>query len=147
MTGWLLDTNVISEWRKPRPEPRVIDFLSQQDRTALLTSVICIAEIRKGLEDASDRIVAHSILRWLDEILRPFFGDRLLQLSEDLTLEALRFADDCERRRQRISVADVWIAATACVHGLTVVTRNTKDLVRTGVPVLNPWTGERFNGT
>ena len=146
MTGWLIDTNVISEWRKRRPERRVVDFLSQQERIALHTCVIYLAEIRIGAAGASDQALARSIPQWLDETLRPYFGGRILSLSEDVTVKALRIADECDRKRQRISVADVWIAAAAHVHGLTVVTRNLKDFVRTGVPVFNPWTAERFNG-
>lgn len=146
MKGWLIDTNVVSEWRKPKPDRRITDFLAQQKRRTIWTSIVCIAEIRKGVEEAADQVVGTMIAQWLENILRPFFESRILGLSEDELLEALKIADQCERKRKRVTAADVWIAATARCNDLIVVTRNVRDFDPTGVPVLNPCTGERFNG-
>lgn len=146
MTGWLLDTNVISEWRKPKPDRNVVDFLAQQPRSKLFTSTVCFAEIRKGIEMAKDAKAKKFLAVWLEETLRPYFGEKILALSEDVVLAAITIVDEIGLRRKNASLVDVWIAATATHHDLTVVTRNTKDLVKTGVSVFNPWTGERHNG-
>jgi toxin FitB len=146
MTGWLLDTNVISEWRKPKPDRHVVDFLAQHPRAKLFTSTVCFAEIRKGIEMAINSEVRKSLTVWLEKTLRPYFGEKILDLSEDVVLMAITVVDEIDARRKNASLVDVWIAATAKHHGLTIVTRDTKDLVKTGVPILNPWTGERFNG-
>jgi toxin FitB len=146
VTGWLLDTNVMSEWRKPKPERRVVDFLVQQPRALLYTSIVCFAEIRKGIDATDDAALRHALADWLDGSLRPYFGDKSLDLSEDVVLAAIGLVDESARRRKNLSLVDVWIAATAKVHHLTVVTRNTKDMANASIPVLNPWTGERFNG-
>ena len=146
MTGWLLDTNVISEWRKPKPDRNVVDFLAQQPRSKLFTSAVCFAEIRKGIEMAKDLKAKKLLTVWLEETLRSYFGEKILALSEDVVLAAITLVDEIGLRRKDASLVDVWIAATATHHDLTVVTRNTKDLVKTGVSVFNPWTGERHNG-
>jgi toxin FitB len=146
MMGWLLDTNVISEWRKPKPDRHVVDFLAQQPRSKLFTSTVCFAEIRKGIEMAVNSEIRQSLTGWLEKTLRPYFGEKILDLSEDVVLTAITLVDEIDARRKNASLVDVWIAATAKHHGLTVVTRNAKDLIKTGVPIFNPWTGERFNG-
>jgi toxin FitB len=146
MMGWLLDTHVISEWRKPKPDRHVVGFLAQQPRSKLFTSTVCFAEIRKGIEMAIDSEIRQSLKGWLEKTLRPYFGEKILDLSEDVVLTAITLVDEIDARRKNASLVDVWIAATAKHHGLTIVTRDTKDLVKTGVPILNPWTGERFNG-
>jgi predicted nucleic acid-binding protein len=146
MTGWLLDTNVISEWRKPKPERRVVDFLIQQPRASIFTSVVCFAEIRKGIELAGETALRHKLVDWLDGSLRPYFGEKTLDVTEDVVLSAIKLVDEIAKKRKSLSLVDVWIAATARVHHLTIVTRNTNDLIKTGIPVFNPWTIERFNG-
>jgi predicted nucleic acid-binding protein len=146
VSGWLLDTNVISEWRKPRQNPNVAAFISEQPSISLYTSIVCLAEIRKGAEDAISAAESKIISRWLQQTLRPYFGERALGVDEEIVYRALRIVDAGNRKRQSLSIADAWIAATAQAHGLIIVSRNTKDFVRTAVPVLNPWTGERFNG-
>lgn len=146
MKGWLLDTNVISEWRKPRPDRRVIQFLEGQRRLLLFTSVVCIAEIRIGIANVTNRGTAEDLRTWLDQALLPYFNDRVLQLQEAIVFEALCMANRLEKVRTSIPLADLLIAATATCHSLQVVTRNTRDFARTGIRVFNPWTGERFNG-
>ncbi|MGE0241962.1 MAG: hypothetical protein AB7S59_24820 [Parvibaculaceae bacterium] len=64
-------------------------------------------------------------------------------MSEDILLAALQLVDKANRRREAMPQADAWIAASAMVHELVVVTRNTADFVRAGIPLFNPWTGER----
>jgi toxin FitB len=146
LTSWLVDTNVISEWQKPRPKKSVLDFLLGAPKNKIFTSVICIAEIRKGIETATTPDLEKRLLGWLEHDLRPFFGERILPATEDVVLEAIKLTDIVSKNRLSVNMADCWIAATAKVFKLQIVTRNSKDLEAYGIPTLNPWTGERFNG-
>jgi predicted nucleic acid-binding protein len=141
--AWLLDTNVISEWRKPRRAQKVIDFLSSERRMDLFVSAVTFAEIRFGADTVRDEGRREGILRWLDDELRPFFDQTTLPMSEDILLAALQLVDKANRHREPMPQADAWIAASAMVHKLVVVTRNTADFVTAGIPLFNPWTGER----
>ncbi len=146
MKSWLVDTNVISEWQKPRPQKTVLDFLLGAPKNRIFTSVICIAEIRKGIESATTSDLKNRLILWLNEDLRPFFAERVLPASEDVVLEAIKLADTVSQKRLPVNMADCWIAATAKVFELQIVTRNSKDIEPFGVSTFNPWTGERFNG-
>jgi predicted nucleic acid-binding protein len=79
---------------------------------------------------------------WLDAELRPWFGDRILEIDEDVILEWRRMVQRGRAAGHTFSQPDLFIAATASVAGLCVVTRNVADFVLAGVPVFNPWTGE-----
>jgi len=143
---WLIDTNVISEWQRPRPQKTVLDFLLGAPKHKIFTSVICVAEIRKGIEFARSTDLRQRLELWLDQDLRPFFSDRILPLSEDVALQAIKLADKVGQTRVSVNMADCWIAATARVFQMEVISRNSKDLEMFEVPTFNPWTGERFNG-
>jgi predicted nucleic acid-binding protein len=121
-------------------------FLKGQSRISLYTSTICFAEIRKGIEKIGDVQNRTALKMWLDNELRPYFGDRALELDEDAILAALTLVDDSEKRRKPLAMVDVWVAAVAKRHALVVVTRNDRDFIATGIPVFNPWTGESHNG-
>ncbi|MBV8429180.1 MAG: type II toxin-antitoxin system VapC family toxin [Hyphomicrobiales bacterium] len=143
MTGWLLDTNVLSELRRPKPEPRVVAFVAAQALDLLYVSVVTFAEIRFGVElvpDPSRRVELHN---WLAHKLRPMFDQRVLPVSEDIMFEWRVLVEDGRRVRHTYSQPDLIIAATALHHGLTVVTRDVSDYERARAPVLNPWTDRR----
>lgn len=134
--GYLLDTNVVSEVRKPRPDRRVIDFLTAASRAEAFLSVLTIGELRKGaaLKRRSDTPSAGRIDAWIDS-LEVEYADRTLPVDRDVaTVWGGLMAD-----RPR-SVVDTLLAATALVHGLALVTRNARDVAGTGVTVVNPWT-------
>jgi len=143
VTGWLLDTNVISELRRPRPEPRVVAFIAAQPLDRLFLSTVTLAEIRFGIElvaDASHRVELNG---WLDLTMRPMFGQRVLPIGEDVMLKWRLLVEDGRKKGHTYSQPDLIIAATAQHHGLTVVSRNTGDYARTGVPLFNPWNGRQ----
>ncbi len=140
MTGWLLDTNVLSELRRPRPEAKVLQFVSGQKLDLLYVSVVTFAEIRFGvelLEDANRRMELND---WLTNTLRPMFEDRVLAVTEDIMLKWRLLVAEGRKTGHTFAQPDLLIAATALHHGLTVVSRNTDDFERANVPVLNPWT-------
>ena len=87
MTGWLIDTNVISELRKPRPEERVVSFVSRQPLDSLFISTVTFAEIRFGIEKLNDPARRAQIAAWLENEMRPLFEGRILPLSEDILLK------------------------------------------------------------
>ena len=98
MKGWLLDTNVLSELRRPRPEPEVVAFVSEQPLDTLFISVATLAEIRFGIEKLDDGARRQQILSWLDREMRPLFDGRVLPLSEEVMLRWRLILEDGRRR-------------------------------------------------
>ncbi len=139
MTGWLLDTNVLSELRRPRPEAKVVQFVSGQSLDRLYISVVTFAEIRFGIESVKDVARRSELNEWLEHKLRPMFEDRVLEISEDIMLKWRLLVESGRKSGHTFSEPDLIIAATALHHGLTIVSRDTSDYEQAKVPVLNPW--------
>ncbi len=139
MSGWLLDTNVVSELRRPRPEPRVVTFVAAQALDALFISAVSLAEIRFGIELIGDAGKRAELSGWLANKVRPMFEQRVLPVSEDVMLKWRLMVDEGRKTGHTFSQPDLIIAATAALHGLTVVTRDTADFLKARVPVLDPW--------
>jgi toxin FitB len=139
VSGWLLDTNVISELRRPRPNARVRAFVAGQPLEQLFVSAVTFAEIRYGIERASDPIRRAELSDWLVHKVRPMFEQRVLEVSEDVMFKWRLLVEDGRKAGHTFSQPDLIIAATALLHGLTVVTRDTEDYARARVPLLNPW--------
>jgi predicted nucleic acid-binding protein len=140
VTGLLLDTNVISELRRPRPAPKVVAFLAAQPLERLYISAVTLSEIRFGIElvaDAGRRAVLND---WLTHKVRPMFDQRVLPVTEDIMFKWRLLVEDGRKARHTFSQPDLIIAATALEHGLVVVSRDTRDYEKAGVPVLDPWT-------
>ena len=142
MRRWLLDTNVMSELRRPRCHEQVKTWSEAQDPELLHISRITIAEIRFGIEQHASASFREKLETWLDEELRPWFGERILDVDEEVILEWRRMVQRGKAVGHTFSQPDLFIAATAAVGGLAVVTRNVADFALAGVPVVNPWTGE-----
>ncbi len=142
MTGYLLDTNVVSELRKPKPEPRVTAFIAATQLGSLYLSEVTLAEVRYGIERVADPLKRAAIEGWLDRTLRPMFGGRILPVTEDAILRWRLMVAAGRERGRTYTQPDLFIAATASVHGLTVVTRDAKDFADTGVGIFDPWRHE-----
>lgn len=139
MTGWLLDTNVLSELRRPKPHPKVVAFVASKPLDLLYVSTVTFAEIRFGIElvpDAARRAELHD---WLTHRLRPMFERRALPVSEDVMLKWRLLVEEGRKMRHTFSQRGLIIAATALHHGLTVATRDTDDFEKARAPVVNPW--------
>ncbi len=134
-TGYLLDTNVISETRKARADSGVIAFLSAAEAAGLFLSVLTLGELRKGVaaKYRTDPRAADQLGAWVDGI-ETIFADRVLPIDAAI---ARRWGELSANRS--LPVVDTLIAATAISHGLTLVTRNIRDVESTGVPLVNPW--------
>jgi toxin FitB len=132
--GYLLDTNIISETRKTRADSGVMAFLSAAEATGLFLSVLTLGELRKGVraKRRTDPVAADRLGAWVDTI-ETMFSDRVLPV--DLAI-ASRWGELSAGRT--FPVIDTLIAATALRHGLTLVTRNTRDVESTGVPLIDP---------
>lgn len=130
---YLLDTNIVSASRK-RHRP-VLDWLGKQKQSELWLSAITIGELTRGvfMLERRDHAAATHLANWLAR-LRHLYFDRTLGIDEAICLEWGRIA----AMRTR-GDADGLIAATAIVHGLTLVTRNIADFSDTGVRLVNPW--------
>lgn len=141
MRGWLLDTSVVSELCKAECNPRVRQWAEDQSPTSLFLSTVTVAEIRYGIERLPIAGPQRTRLdSWLTAELRPWFADRLLGVDEEVLLTWRRLVEQGRATGHSFSQPDLFIAATALLHDLCVVTRNVADFVHAGVPVLNPWT-------
>ena len=139
MSGWLLDTNVLSELRRKCPEPAVEQFIAAQPLVDLYVSEVTFAEIRFGIELIGDLERRAELYHWLDQRLRPLFDRRVLPVTEGILLQWRLLIEAGRKRGHTCSHPDILIAATAAQHGLTVVTRNTGEFVAAGVAVFSPW--------
>ena len=142
MSGWLLDTNVISELRRRRPSARVRTFVAGQPLEDLFVSTVTLAEIRYGIETVDDPIRRAELNDWLLHRVRPLFDQRVLEVSEDVMFKWRLLVEEGRKAGHTFSQPDLIIAATALHHGLTVVTRDTGDFKLARVPLLNPWVDE-----
>jgi predicted nucleic acid-binding protein len=139
VTGWLLDTNVLSELRRKRPEPAVERFIAEQSLSDLYVSEVTFAEIRFGIELILEPERRADLHHWLAQRLRPLFDRRALPITEDILLQWRLMIEAGRKRGHSFSHPDILIAATAVQHGLTVATRNTGEFLAAGVAVFNPW--------
>jgi hypothetical protein len=137
--AWLLDTNILSEGRKPKPDARVTAFYDAQPLSTLYISVVNIAEIRFGIEVQQDLARRVQLNDWLTLKLRPAFAGRILPVTEDILLKWRLLMEDGRKTGHTYSHPDLLLAATALHHGLTVVTRDRSDYDKARVPVVNPW--------
>jgi predicted nucleic acid-binding protein len=134
--SYLLDTNVVSELRKgQRCDPGVASWFAAASAAEIYLSVLTVGEIRKGIENIRrrDEPTAEALETWLGELIATH-SDRILPVDEAIAEQWGRF-----NVPDSLPVLDSLLAATASVHGLTLVTRNVKDVKRTGVDCLNPF--------
>ncbi len=139
MTGWLLDTNVLSELRRPKPERKVLEFVGGQPLDLLYVSAVTLAEIRFGIELVAEPGRRAELNDWLGLKVRPMFEQRVLPVSEDIMFKWRLLVKYGRKTGHTFSQPDLIVAATALHHGLTVVTRDVSDYQKARAPVLNPW--------
>jgi predicted nucleic acid-binding protein len=139
VTGWLLDTNILSELRRLKPEPKVLAFIAAQTLDLLYVSVVTFAEIRFGIERVDDPTRRAELTDWLTHKVRPMFEQHVLAVSEDIMSKWRLLVEDGRKAGYMFSQPDLIIAATALHHGLTIVSRDTRDYEKARVPVVNPW--------
>ena len=136
--AYLIDTCALSEFTKPRPSPSVDKWFASIPDGVDYVSALTLGELEEGIARLGTRQRRISLERWFAE-LRDRFAGRVLPIDEPVALEWGRLAARAEIAGRPIPVVDALIAATAIVHGLSLVTRNTSDVARTGAPVSDPW--------
>jgi predicted nucleic acid-binding protein len=140
LSGFLLDTNVISELVKAKPEPRVTKWIEATEETLLYLSVLTLGEIRRAIASLPHSARRVKLEAWLDHELAIRFSDRILPIDQQVADRWGRIAGSAAARKSPLPVIDGLFAATAQHHNLILVTRNTRDIGATGVPAFDPWT-------
>lgn len=137
--SFLLDTNVVSEWTKPRPNPGVVDWLATVDEDSVYLSVITLAELRHGIERLSPGKRRTQLDEWLRVDLPLRFEDRILPVDAAVADQWGHMVARSESKGRPIHAMDALLAATAEVHSLTLVTRNSSDFAQIAKSLINPW--------
>lgn len=139
MSGFLLDTNVVSELVRPRPDPQVAAWIQATPEGLLHLSVLTLGEIQKGVTLVASSARRAALQAWLDADLPVRFSGRILPVDASIAARWGALSGLAQARGIPLPVIDGLLAATALQHHLTLVTRSVRDLAPTRVPVLNPW--------
>jgi predicted nucleic acid-binding protein len=136
---FLLDTNAVSEWVKPRPNPGIVQWFDEVDEDRTFLSVITLGELRRGVDRLPNGRRRDNLERWLTGDLLDRFTDRVLPVDSLVADEWGRLLARAETAGKAIAGIDGLVAATANVHNMQVVTRNVRHFRLAGVGVICPW--------
>jgi predicted nucleic acid-binding protein len=139
VSSYLIDTNVISEFARPVPNPAVTNWLQKTDPSALFVSVMTFGEIRMGIENMPASKRRADLEDWLALGLPGWFSSNLLQIAKEIADRWGRLTIQAKRKGMMLTTTDGLIAATAFDHDLTLVTRNVKDFAGLGLTIVDPW--------
>ena len=139
MSGFLLDTNCISELVRPKPDFRVVQWMEAADEDLLFLSVLTLGEIRKGIAGLAQGKRRARLESWLEVDLQARFAGRIIAIDAGIGDRWGLLAWEARKTGRVLPVIDGLLAATALHHNLTVVSRNAPDFAMTHVRVLNPW--------
>jgi toxin FitB len=139
MSGFLLDTNVLSELIKPKPDGNVLRWIEDTDESILFLSVLTLGEIRNGIARLGRGGRRGRLESWLQVDLRTRFQGRVLPINEAIADRWGTISANAAAKGKPVPVVDGLIAATALHHNLTLVTRDSSDVAGTGVSTVNPW--------
>ena len=141
MARYLLDTNVVSEPMRPRPEPAVLRWLEARDPLDLFLSSITLGELVAGVRKLEPSARRRALERWLEEVLAPQFHGRILAFDVDTAWRWGGIVSDLQSAGRPRPAIDLQIAAIAAQHSLVLVTRNTADFVGLDLDIVDPWSG------
>lgn len=136
---FLLDTCVISELVKPRPDANVVRWVDAVDERKLFLSVLTVGELEKGITKLPESPRKAGLRAWLEHDLVERFAGRILPVDAAVAVAWGRIQGEAERAGAKLPVIDALLTATAEVHRLTLATRNVADFDRCGAAVFNPW--------
>ena len=139
MSGFLLDTNIISELVKPKPEANVTEWVENTDESLLYLSVLTLGEIRRRIAALPQSRRRATLEAWLDKDLRARFEGRILVIDQEVADRCGLLTSAARNRGIVLPVIDGLLAATALEHNLTLVTRDSGQIPSMGVAVFNPW--------
>ena len=137
--NFLLDTNLVSEWIKPQPHPGVVTWLANADEDRVFLSVVTLAELRYGVERMAIGRRRTRLEQWVQNELPQRFDGRILGIDSQIADVWGRVVAHSKAAGRPMSTMDGFIAATAVVHQLMLVTRNVGDFESTKISVVNPW--------
>jgi toxin FitB len=137
--SYLLDTNAVSEWVRPRPDPGIVRWLDEVDEDRTYLSVITLGELRKGVDRLADGRRRARLDQWLTTELPDRFSGRLLPVDAAVADKWGQLLARAENTGRAVAAVDALIAATANVHSLKVVTRNVGHFRDASVEVVSPW--------
>jgi predicted nucleic acid-binding protein len=137
--SFLLDTNVVSEWMKPQPNAGLVEWLNNVDEDDVFISVVTLTEIRYGIERMAAGSRRKNLEEWLQHELPMRFDGRILPVDETVADSSGRVAARSDAAGRPMGAIDAFLAATAEVHRLTLVTRNQSDFKAVLKTTLNPW--------
>lgn len=139
--SFLLDTNLVSEWHKPRPDPGAAAWLGNNDEDRMFLCVVTLTELRYGASRLSRSRRRDLLDQWINVDLRNRFGNRIIPIDEEIALISGEILAEREAAGRPMEILDAFIAATARCIGLSLVTRNAGDFAGTVPDIINPWTG------
>lgn len=139
MSGFLLDTNVLSELIKPKPDAKVVQWIEGTNEASMFLSVLTLGEIRRGIARLRTGTRRGRLESWLQVDLRERFQDRILPINEAIADRWGALSAAAAAKGKPLPVIDGLLAATALHHDLMLVTRNGSDVAATEVAILNPW--------
>lgn len=137
--SFLLDTNVVSEWVKPVPDPNVVRWLSEVDEDQVFLSVASLAEIRRGVELMDPGRRRELLTDWLTGELPARFEGRILDIDRRIAETWGVLMARGHKAGLNLGSLDAFFAATAEIYRLTLATRNVQHFERLGISLLNPW--------
>jgi predicted nucleic acid-binding protein len=137
--NFLLDTNVVSEWARPRPNSNVVRWLFEAEEDTLFLSVITFAEIRQGIEELRPGERRNALARWVTDDLTARFEPRILNVDLQVADQWGKLMARSVKIGANLGAIDALFAATARAHDLILVTRNTRHFDRLDVALFNPW--------
>lgn len=140
MSGFLLDTNVVSELIRPEPSERVVGWVDAVDEETVFLSVVTLAELRRGVERLEQGRRRHELATWLSDALPARFEGRFMDVDAEIADQWGVLMASTARLGRPLGAMDAFFAATARARDLTLVTRNDKDFGACDITVLNPWT-------
>lgn len=135
---YLLDTCVISELIKTKPDQNVVKWIEEKDEEHLFISVICLGEIKKGITKIADQKRKNQLIDWFNKLEERFEG-RILPIDQNVAEKWGTIQGELENKGLAMPTIDSLIACSALAYNMSVVTRNEKDMQRSGVEIINPW--------
>ena len=137
--SFLLDTNVVSEWVRPRPDENVVAWLAAVDEEQVFMSVVSFAELRRGVDLLADGRRRERLEHWIVDDLATRFDGRVLDVDRRVADSWGRIMARTRRAGRSLAAMDAFFAATAACYELTLVTRNTRDFDSAGIALHDPW--------
>ena len=138
--NFLLDTNVVSEWTKPQPNRGVVEWLASADEDRLFLSVVTLAELRHGVERLPSGRKKTQLRAWLETDLTTRFEGRIATVDEAVADAWGKLLATADAAGKPLGAMDGFVAATAAVHKMALVTRNATHFAALSLETLNPWT-------